>query len=214
MIKEHPILFSTNMVNAILAGNKTQTRRIIKPQPDCNGVRYMQHPPLDWEQYYKEKWKPYMYDTEEGESIAINCPYGGVGEYLWVRESFCKNLSEEVVIYKADYPNEKFKWTPSIFMSRKQSRIILKVNNIRVQRIHDITEKDAFAEGIQWLNNGNCEDCFQWTSDKQSWFDYYADCYKYLWNSINGKDSWNSNPWVWVITFKVTKKGMVINYYE
>jgi len=202
-MKEHPILFSGEMVKAILEGRKTQTRRIIKPQPDENGVIYMENPPvLDWEQIYNEEWKPYQYDTLEGESRAVYCPYGNVGDQLWVRETFSfRNECFRGICYRADsldVPVEtKAKWKPSIFMPRKASRIQLEIVNIRVERLNNISGVDCIAEGIdkELCKDYNHDNIFL---DEEAAKEYYQE----LWEKINGKESWEKNSWTWVIEFK------------
>jgi hypothetical protein len=163
-MKERPILFSGEMVRAIQAGRKSQTRRIV------NG------------------------DVVEG-ATAKGCPYGTTGDRLWVRETFatgyggifyrasegdnCKSISGAIV-----------PWKPSIFMPRKLSRLTLEIMAVRVERLQDISEFDAIAEGV--LPCGH--DSFH--------TDQHSCSYKTLWESINGHESWKSNPWVWVVTFK------------
>jgi hypothetical protein len=177
-MKEHPIIFSTEMVRAILKGRKTQTRRILKAKPG------------------------HIYLTEGDPG----CPYGKIGDRLWVRESFCKN--GELTIYKTDLGAEMLeRWKPSIHLKRKDARLFLEITNIRVERLQDISEEDCQAEGVKWQWNGECEECYQWSvsGDKKSdeWFDQAEDCYKNLWDSIHKKENkWEDNPWVWVIEFK------------
>lgn len=140
MIKEIPILFSTPMVQAILAGRKTMTRRIIKPQPGTD-VSYMANEPLDW----IGQWYPWKWDTEEGESISKHCPFGQIGDLLWVREAWanCYNLLtnpfETFFLYKADGTANVHRWKPSIHMPKAAARIWLEVTNIRVERLQDIS---------------------------------------------------------------------------
>ena len=163
---EKPILFCGEMVRAILEGRKNQTRRIIKPQLDCDMF-------LAW---------------QEG---VINCPYA-VGR-LWVRESWAQDLENEV-FYRADHfdkPSTVEKWRPSIFMPRWASRINLTVKNIRVERVQEITEEDARAEG-----------CIYSADPKSKYGNGYVNQYHFLWESINGKDSWKINSWVWIIEFE------------
>ena len=168
MIKQKPILFSTEMVRAILDRRKTQTRRILKEIKN------------------------------EG------CPYGKIGDRLWVREPFCdadpayfdKKGNLVQYAYKADnYPIGTFKWKPSIFMPKKASRITLEITNIRVERLNDISEQDAIAEGVEECDDKYHDDC-QYGSIGN------ICSYKTLWESINGQGSWGQNPWVWVIEFK------------
>ena len=170
-MKEHPILFSTEMVKAILDGSKTQTRRVIKPQP--------------WDMdkaYFK------VFRKDFGERV---CPYE-IGDHLWVRETWWPSQVDlRGVYYKADGVQCK-KWRPSIFMPRWVSRITLEVTGLKVERIQEITEEDAKAEGVPIIHT-EIEDI--------SW---YRPSFATLWDSLNAKRvySWESNPWVQVITFK------------
>jgi hypothetical protein len=176
-MREMPILFSTEMVAAIIGGHKTMTRRV------CKGARELSCV-LDW-----------PIDT---------CPYGKIGSHLWVRETwrpdntFAGGGIPRLGIkfghgyeWKALNPNQTGKWKPSIFMPREASRITLEITNIRVERLLDITESDACKEGDP--NQGLIAS----ENDHTTWF-------QYLWDSINAKRgySWESNPWVWCISFK------------
>jgi len=203
-VKERPILFSAPMVRAILDGSKSQTRRIVKPQPPSG------HEFAGW--VFSSTFKP---DEEKAtwskvdskfmlsDPHRVRCPYGKPGDRLWVRETFCPDWSDKT-IYKADggsaieagYKKEP-RWTPSIHMPRWASRINLEITGIRVERLQDISEKDAIAEGISQTKYG-CH------------IHFYPDMkcvtveegYRNLWESINGAGSWEVNPWVWVVEFK------------
>lgn len=182
-MKEHPILFSTPMIQAILAGKKTQTRRVVK------GIA------LDWLQ-------PDMFTPEfvasEGNDL---CPYGQVGDILWVRETWQPERGG--IRYRADYPGMTTtrNWKPSIHMPRKYSRINLEIISITVERLQDISASDAYCEGIENLLCAppRCG-LPEWTLEE-----FCSDsvkAFKKLWESINGEDSCNDNPWVWVIEFR------------
>lgn len=172
-MKARPILFSTPMVEALLEGRKTQTRRIVNfgLHPDGNTNNY---PPLN------------------------ACPYGNVGDLLWVRETFWENISDksfawyETDVFPIDAKRDDVKRKPSIFMPKWASRLTLEITGIRIERLQDITNADSIEEG---------------TPDYRSYFNGFTmkDCYRKLWQSINGEDSWLNNPWVWVIEFKVHK---------
>lgn len=203
-VKERPILFSTAMVCAILDGQKTQTRRIVKDKikpiiNECFRVN--------------GKWCNYTSDYD-----LINlCPYGAVGDRLWVRETFAPVYDSCEHSELIDYPEEKWisgyaykaygvntvdNWKPSIFMPREASRIMLEITGIRVERLQVISEEDAKAEGVEKLGN-----ILLWT-----YKDYLGklqnrqlsaiESYQTLWESINGSESWDLNPWVWVVAFK------------
>lgn len=215
-----PIIFSTPMVRALLSGSKTQTRRIIKPKPDENGVAYMKNAPLDW----KGEWFPWMWDNEEGERFAKHCPYGEPGDVLWVRESFGSN-GLDYFRYKADWIEEDGydkgpgfkkpwdKWKPSIHMPRKAARLFLQVTEIRVERLLSISEVDAESEGVdRVLGSNQIPGERGWKSgyinyhDPRRILDTAVLSFFSLWESIHGADSLNANPWVWVVKFKRVEK--------
>jgi hypothetical protein len=204
MQKEHPILFSSEMVNAILAGRKTMTRRIIKPQPIIDNDGGWVFDGKHQEQYDIHNWMNRFIDD-----FSRWMP----GDRLWVRESFMRLTTG--CAYKADgLINEKFaKWKPSIHMPKAFSRIRLEVRNIRVERLQNISEADAIAEGIMsnvcdvtgvhyknYMKDareyGHPYHDFPWALDA-------VDSYSTLWDKINGEFSWYVNPFVWVIEFKI-----------
>lgn len=208
-MKERPILFQGAMVRALLDGSKTQTRRIVKPQPPANThcVSTYHYPdPRDHFWAYVNKAE----NEAEMSSWVYPCPYGQPGDSLWVRETFCPIYPQDPNYnggrpiendYAATYIHGdrlgdslgiKKVWKPSIHMPRAASRITLKVIGVRVERLQDISATDCQAEGI-WSNEGPL------TGPE------WIDAYRMLWQSINGTGSWEANPWVWVIEFKVVK---------
>jgi len=191
-MKERPILFSGPMVRPIIEGRKTQTRRVIKMKPSGNFLGYIKERLSYWFQ-------------NEPLSIEIKCPFGVPGDRLWVRETYFWNginedqKNNEHCYYRADgeiqeqvEDSEGFtKWNPSIFMPRWASRITLEIENVRVERLQEITEEDALKEGCE-IGHG---------LDDSSPF-FAKGQFKQLWDTINGPRSWSENPWVWVIEFK------------
>ena len=169
MQKIRPILFSTPMVKAILEGRKTMTRRICKHKMDDRGARLTNY----LEDYHGNKIK---------QSVEI-------GDILWVRETFNTNWNNTGFIYRADEQNPAKNsnfWKPCLFMPKQACRIWLEVTNVRLERLQDISEMDAIAEGVIRLN----ED------------DIPTYLFQKLWQSINGANSWEEDPWVWVYEFK------------
>lgn len=191
-MKCRPLLFSAPMVRAFLAGRKSQTRRVIKPQPAG-----------DW--------------AVPGRSM---CPHGIPGDRIWVRETWA-NIAlagyTPVYFYRADgegLPPRDDRathstWRPSIFMPREASRITLEISQIRVERLNDISEADAAAEGIEPIGEA-------WRSYEIIHIGPHkgkpnphsrvpnrspVTSYRELWESLNGPESWTANPWVWVIQF-------------
>lgn len=211
-ITERGMIFNAEMVRALLSGRKTQTRRIIKPQPEATLSGSL-----------SGKWLSRPLNgllLPKIEDIAIHCPFGVVGDRIWVRETFqgplfdydlmdsyCKDPTPfekpEFCVYKADgVPAPEFYdaddelhccWRPSIHMPRWASRILLEITNVRVERLKSISDGDAIREGCSTadMKSGNC----------------VADVFARLWASIYGDESWNSNPWVWVIEFKRAEGG-------
>ena len=151
------------------------------------------------------------YDEEFLLLTVKKCPYGEVGDVLWVRETFnsdygFKDMEGNVVppgiLYKAkvsSLPNG-LKWKPSIFMPKSIARIWLQITSIKVERLKDISEEDAIAEGVETTKTGY-KDYITEGSISDAYWSFYS-----LWYKINGRESWDSNPWVWVIEFKQIKK--------
>lgn len=189
-MKEKPILFSGAMVRAILDGRKTQTRRIIKPQPF----------------WVADPNVPFRTKDANPKGI-INFPYGGMlNQRLWVRETFHHDIDLDEYFYKADCDLD-VKWRPSIYMPRIASRLLLQITNVRVERLNEISELDAMEEGLKTRKYGIPDkDGYPGNDDLGwSWCDWDTSpilAYKRLWESINGKGSWDLNPHVWIIDFK------------
>lgn len=196
-MKERPILFSGEMVRAILDGRKTQTRRVVTV-PRGGGKRC-----VPWAPYYIEEDGRLLYQNEAGEYHPMEgrCPYGAEGTKLWVRETFCR--CETATCFKAgdgDHENcgDFKRWKPSIHMPRALSRLLLEVKAVRVERLQEITWEDAVAEGIEcpWPHG-------QWAG-MPGRKPIALRKFSKLWDSINAKRgfSWVSNPFVWVVTFE------------
>lgn len=190
--KERPILFNTEMVQAVLSGRKTQTRRVIKTQSLIGKAGEINTGGMT-----KAMWIKVNKELPESFGVKYFCPYGKPGDRLWVRETWWQLNNTEPrgeYIYKADLPESEGKWKPSIFMPRSACRIILEVVNIRVERVRDITPRDCMAEGIK--GTGKNFDIVP----KDGW--KYS--FQKLWNSINESRGygWEKNPFVWVVEFK------------
>jgi hypothetical protein len=208
---EKPILFNTEMVKAILEGRKTQTRRVVKPQP---GFTYCTKCKKEFTHCacYFDSDKKAERCTKTGSADLNKCPYGKPGDRLWVRETWALTQYDfdhipDERIYRADFGNEPvdWNWKPSIFMPREVSRILLEITDIRVERVQQILNVDALAEGIQaFSKDGNL---YKYGLDEWKWSDMprdARDAFKRLWDSINKKRGfgWEVNPWVWVVEFK------------
>jgi len=208
-VKEHPILFSGEMVRAILDGRKTQTRRLVRLPPG-----YEHGEVYGYEGSYNGR---HCLACDPGPSRAILCPFGVPGDRLWVRETWRDGQYavgkewdfDDRVGYRASFVGDPaLKWKPSIHMPRWASRLTLEVVSVRVERLQDITEADAQAEGVDsgapWFPPG------QWSppdeDPRQVGYgrgNFALQNFRALWEHINGKRApWASNPWVWVVTFK------------
>jgi hypothetical protein len=169
---DRPILFNGPMVRAILDGRKTQTRRVVKM------------PPFD--------------PCDQGLDIhaIVNieqCPHGVVGDQLWVREAFMVN-EDEIAYAATDQALVGCeKWKPSIHMPKHLSRITLEIVGVRVERLQDISEADAMAEGVEAVSIADVPRNAVWSARQD---------FAQLWDRINGPGSWDANPWVWVIGFR------------
>ncbi|HGE8482390.1 TPA: hypothetical protein ACGD7T_001223 [Serratia marcescens] len=225
-MKERPVIFNGEMVRAILDGRKTQTRRVMKPQPEpCYRGGH-------W--WPSNTFKTMLHIEEQMQNGAGGwgglagdaCPFGAVGGRLWVRETFMDLTGTgieattgkfEGFAYRTDTPAGSYgdevrkeyglKWTPSLHMPRKACRILLEITAVRVERLNDISEEDAKAEGVRAIENnfGNgpayCDYLLPNLDDTAEWYNRASDSFKSLWKSIYGEESWHANPWVWVIEF-------------
>lgn len=202
-MKERPILFSGEMVRAILAGRKTQTRRVIKGDPELT-----ENGGFSYADRKGNRWLCGM-GTDRAGTIrnfmkSWPCPYGQPGDRLWVRETHMIEDyyadGKQVVLYRADYEDKILGkgWKPSIHMPRWASRITLEITGVRVERLNDISEQDAAAEGVEKAFGSSYK---HYLDDKKD-CGYATASFSSLWESINGAGSWQQNPWCWVIEFK------------
>lgn len=204
-----PILFNTDMVRAILDGRKTVTRRVLKNLPkDAEYVGQLEDSfdPWDEKDIGKSMFKTSLLPTEKAGCIFIKPPYQP-GDTLYVRETWWKNGN--TYFYKAGcskglIDNMYVKWRPSIHMPKEAVRIWLKVTDVRVERLQDITDEQAKAEGENWKNGKNVgfEEKMRRTAVER-----FAE----IWNSTIKKSDldrygWDANPWVWVIEFERFEK--------
>lgn len=233
-MKERPILFSSEMVRAILEGRKTMTRRLVKPGAGMqsewlthdliqkvphgkvtNGGWQMHHPLAGQRHIVLGK----TIDEPEDSPLGwVRCPYGKTGDTLWVRENlqllendddewgWCYQADEKEIVGTPDSEKtclpfgDPLQVIPSIFMPRWASRINLLIKGVRVERLQDISERDAEAEGVtQRVYSGTA-------GYDDHGIGSYCVAFRNLWDSINGKKApWSSNPWVWIIEFEVVK---------
>lgn len=217
-IKERPILFSAPMVRAILAGQKTMTRRVVKFPEPSNRLGVWEPTIVGGNGVYNDHGNPAkeeaaIWHTRTGQTLL--CPHGKVGDRLWVRETHAQVFEVDIpegrpvgpigsagsparpdwksrYVYRSDgeMPNVQRRyvgdsspvgWTPSIFMPRRASRMLLEITSIRVERLQDITDRDICAEGFSG-----------------------AGTFAHLWDKLNAKRGcgWDTNPFVWVIEFR------------
>jgi hypothetical protein len=209
LTKERPILFSGQMVRAILDGRKTQTRRIVNDRK-CGGALMMglDRSDCEWEEHdgASQRQHGMCFRWGGGNGTYIHCPYGYPGDRLWVRETWADSQCDtsdgkKIAIYRADGERPvRVRWRPSIYMPRWASRITLEITGVRVERVHDIGKdgrkaKNVLAEGILPAA----------IDREREWFhadDAPAIAFSRLWNEVNGKDAWERNDWVWALTFK------------
>lgn len=202
---ERPILFSAEMVRAILDGRKTMTRRVVKPQPKDHHWKYnnsyhLEHKLLASKDILWAKFWHTITENPERDGIQWSkFPYGQVGDLLWVRETFWLDDGDDQPFYKATEPSPQIftKWKPSIFMPRWASRITLEITNVKAERLQDITEDAANKEGV--YIDGTSSNGHIFTAREH---------FEGLWDFINGKKyPWLANPWVWVIEFQKVERN-------
>ena len=216
---ERGMIFNAEMVRAVLDGRKTQTRRVMKPQPEVC--------PRGGHWWPSNVFKTMLHVEEEmqngkggwGGLVGDACPFGDVGDRIWVRETF--GDCGERLVFRADTDDvakcKVKRWTPPIHMPRWASRILLEITDVRVERLNSISDADCIAEGIIPVPKDRDD-------DHQFWRDYHLsgdgtfcvhsprESFESLWKSVRGKSfeqeedtapgSWQANPWVWVIEFK------------
>lgn len=202
-MKERPMLFNDAMVRAILNGTKTQTRRVVERK---NGQYIPPSPSTDipgWRQLLR------------------SCPFGQPRDRLWVRECFaivprtayrgCEGVQQvlrpnddhDAAVFRADWERSAPRpWRPSIHMPRWACRLVLEIVSVRVERLQDISEEDSRAEGASWVDGG--EEAGGWTHTGGDETDFLTakESFRSLWSSVYGEESWNANPWVWVVEFR------------
>lgn len=231
-MKERGMIFNGEMVRAILDGQKTQTRRVMKPQPDpCPA-------PRGGHWWPSNVFKTMLHVEEEmqngkggwGGLVGDACPFGDVGDRIWVRETWAEAgaSAPDLKLYRADYPEhvptyyenvppaDEIRWTPSIHMPRAACRILLEITGVRVERLDKISEEDAVAEGMQGVICRSCKgdpdySTTQYDPDTLAAVDEIPcqSCssnrskFFSLWDSIYGEGNHCMGDWVWVIEFKV-----------
>jgi hypothetical protein len=228
-VKVRPILFSVPMVRAMLAGRKSQTRRAMKPQPteDFRVLAVEWYSPEVKDRHGEYQPGPDIFGVY-GDEEGYKCPYGAPGDRLWVREKWWvveregRGIGQQFLLYDDEWeggepmrsaplrPIQGYRWgpRPSIHMPRGFHRLELEITGVRVEQLQAITYEDALAEGAMDgasicdpEPNRHTGETPEQTARRLQWpqRDYRA-----IWTRINGKDSWDTNPWVWVIEFKTT----------
>ncbi|BEM02898.1 hypothetical protein SM14VA4_04700 [Serratia marcescens] len=241
-MKERPVIFNGEMVRAILDGRKTQTRRVMKVQPESSGfgLRFITES-LNNRDTGKYFWS-------QSDACGINrprskpfaCPFGQVGDRLWVRETWGVvshdfDENERIIDWVPDRPataihempfgngyysghaiyaadgeftwgdddghGERSCWKPSIHMPREACRILLEITAVRVERLNDISEEDAKAEGVKPAGDMLPDYPDTFLTPKGD-FATAKVAFQRLWQSIYGEEGWAANPWVWVIEFR------------
>jgi len=176
---ERPILFTGPNVLKVIAGRKTQTRRIVKPELDPKTHSPWLSPDGMW------RWMTGVISYGDDER---RCPYGVPCDRLWVREAWRLRSADRTVAYRADcapHEDEHWRWKPSIHMPRWASRLTLEITAVSVERIHGISRADAIAEGYADEERASPTDAFH-----------------NAWNALHGDGAWQRNDWVWALTFR------------
>lgn len=235
-MKARPILFSAPMIRALLAGTKTQTRRAVKPPFGLSSIENLHatdphlfsgrhDDPESWGWPFADDGAPMSLATWK----SIICPYGTTGDLLWVREGVLFNhepgRGESPWVYRADMDDHaevvrtsedcNANWKPSIHMPRTASRLTLRITDVRVQRLQEISEADARAEGLV-IEKHHWSDCeyplpdiaYRPSAHSERRWSCPVQAYQDLWESINGPGSWKANPWVWCVSFDVIKRNV------
>ncbi|OCH60893.1 hypothetical protein A6D98_09850 [Aliivibrio fischeri] len=223
-MKSTPMIFNTEMVQALLSGNKTVTRRPMKPQPVDSGLGYKWFPSNIVQSMVQiDNFKEDKEDYLKG-IIPHVCPIACKGDLIYVRETFCMGriydydsghpasdylyveqcAVDEHVIYKQYCLDENIeidevKWKASIHMPKELSRITLKVTDVRIEQVQDITEEQAISEGMP--TNKECQKIA--IDSGLGWYQKPVTWFKSLWNGLY--NNWDDNPYVWVIEFEVIK---------
>jgi hypothetical protein len=217
---ERPILFSGPMVRAILEGRKTQTRRVVKPQPpvECGRITVEPFHPVVIDRHGDERPGAEIFGAyDDNGEWGAKCPYGAPGDLLWVRETWAVDAPLDQVraeredamrvepifghgpYYRADgiHENTGLTWRPSIHMPRWACRMVLELTAVRVERLQEISQQDVFREGLHNAQQKEIERRVGKLLMSQ-------ECYQDLWDSLNAERGfgWAVNPWVWVVEFR------------
>lgn len=220
-MKERGMIFNAEMIRAILDGRKTQTRRIVNWRGlngglnlNFSGLKVCEYPKgwvIESESRSSSEWR----------CQPTPCPFGIVGDRIWVRETWAEagGNAPELQLYRANYPEhvpshyehlrpaEEIRWRPSIHMPRWASRLTLEITNVGVQRLQSISQNDAAREGLVRLPASG-RYCINQGDQYFGGASHDArEVFSWLWSSIYGDDSWQANPWVWVIEFKQVDGG-------
>ncbi len=230
-VKERPIIFSGPMVRAILAGKKTQTRRVMKRQPESSPAMFdPSGGRLDSSLADLPCWAiwPAPQADKDGSHADHGCkfPYGRVGDRLWVKETwspdhaafypnfptvFRANGEMEIEGGKVFSPEVKawhpFRWRSPIHLPRRLSRLTLEIAGVKAERLNDISEEDAKAEGVVPSVEPPAIRALRQAAGAKWVYAGHLTEYRHLWETIHGADSWDANPWVWAIAFRVVPPG-------
>ena len=190
-MKETGLMFKAPLVRAILSGQKTQTRRMVNPQPHEDRMHQSVDPPTRGS---AGEWTWWAGNHTQGIYHSAKCPFGKPGDRIYVRETFANHPKFPQIAFRAD--GEEFedadgwlwepKWTPCLLMPKTAARIWLEITGVRVERLQSISRGDAMAEGCPFPNMADGADPREWFAE--------------VWKSTGG--DWVANPWVWAIDFK------------
>lgn len=225
---DKPIIFSGGMVRALLDGRKTQTRRVLKLPTKGE---YVRHDMGGWAPTTIGGGGVFTIERDGTRTLAqervaiwnqttgtcIETPLQ-IGDRLWVREAHAIEVLDEYAWYRLDHPEANgygprvdVRWRPSIHMPRWASRLTLIVESVRVEHLHDISDEDAVAEGLWYCDDGPGAGFWFGDSEgtlKHVWGDGSVECYARLWDHLHGLGSWDENPWICALTFRVIKANI------
>ena len=210
-MKETGVIFNSVMVQADLDGRKSMTRRI-------RGLERINQYPDQWlcDGKMNENGLFTFASDQLGKEIDVKCPYGRPGDLIWVKETYFPAVKFRMFPQFSESPDFLYKadgsfigcqnWNPSIFMPKSAARIWLQIVSIRTERLQDISEEDAIAEGLEIIEEGCNDKWYRIEEDsihfRKAWY-----AFKHLWIRINDNESWHANPWVWRIEFRVLSKS-------
>lgn len=219
-----PMLFSTLMAQAIEENRKTKTRRTKGLETVTSNWAFIEMDESSdnsYARFYDSFFNDENNNPTDESYKTIKCPYGKPGDVIWVRETWQKRSDDAIAkgfekyYYKAGWNGcTEAGWKPNIHMPKTAARYFLKIKSITVEKLQDITEADAKAEGVEFIESVESYVDYRFNYMKENRMEFFnqaKDSFQSLWQSINGEESWKDNPFVWVIEFERIEKPQ--NFY-